>query len=149
MSEQVFRHDTRAERSVGTLRLIAAVAVAGATIWAAFLQPGGLCWLGIVASWLAVIGWIVAWRASRRRAASTGAHYLALREAGLALAEGGPEIVIPWSEVTSVDVDEEKLVVRIARRDAAPLPIEPRYQGASVYTLRDAIDAARQRYNRS
>src|SRR5688500_14573786 len=129
MAEQVFRLDVRAERSVGTLRWIAAVVVLGATVWMVLLGPSPLCWLGIAGSWLVVIAWAFAGRAARRRAAAADRHYLALREGGLALAEGGPEIFVPWERVTGVDVDEEKLVVRVAR-DALPvLAIEPRYAG--------------------
>jgi hypothetical protein len=140
--ERVFRLDAGAERSVAVLRIIAAVVVLAATIWMVILGPSPICWLGIVGSWGIVVGWFFASRASRRRAAAGQSHYLALRPGGLALAEGGPEIFVPWEQVLAVDADEDKLVVKITRTSGPVLALEPRYAGVGLHELRAAIAAA-------
>jgi|SRR5687768_8394968 len=145
MEEQVFRLDAGTERSVAVLRWVAAAAVLGATTWMAFLGPSPLCWLGILGSWLVVVGWFFAGRAARRRARNPDRHYLALRAGGLALADGGPEISVPWDQVIAVEIDEEKLLVRVTRVSDPVLLIEPRY-GTPLDALREAIVRAWRAY---
>ncbi len=89
-------------------------------------------------------GWVVAYRRSRTRAAQAARHFLEISEAGLTLAEGEEEHHIAWTEMETVEVDEERLVVSVARKEAAPLTIQPRYRGVSLEELAAAIRRGRE-----
>lgn len=47
-----------------------------------------------------------------------------------------------WEIVTRVELDEDRLVVCVGRRDLPDLVIEPVYEGAGVYALAEAITLA-------
>ncbi|UJR80551.1 hypothetical protein [Sandaracinus amylolyticus] len=137
---RTFEHDTYNEGSVALLRSVAIVVV--------LLSIGGLAlglrnWVGLLfsivglaacAAWVALVG------RSRRRA--RGNVSLRLEPDALRFVDGATTIELPWSEITAVEVDEDRLDVRVARHDADPLRIEPMFRGASVYDLADAISAA-------
>jgi hypothetical protein len=42
-------------------------------------------------------------------------------------------------------VDEDRLLLRVARRRGRPLEIEPRYGGVGLYELLEAVRGARER----
>jgi hypothetical protein len=136
-----FELDTSAVRAVGRLRLAAAIVVLIGSIWIVAMGPGLLGWTMVAVAWLSATFWIVAFRRSRREAAGPARHYLDLGDDGLRLAEGGEPRFVPWSEVTRVDVDEERLMVVVERQGAEPLRIEPVYRGAGVHDLAEALSA--------
>ncbi|AKF06863.1 hypothetical protein [Sandaracinus amylolyticus] len=137
---RTFEHDTYNERSAALLRSVGIVVV--------LLSVGGLAlalrnWVGLlfsVAGLAACAGWVALVGRSRRRARGTVS--LRLEPDALRLADGATTIELPWSDVSDVAVDEDRLDVRITRRDGDPLRIEPMFRGASVYDLADAICAA-------
>lgn len=136
--------DVRAEREAALLRAVGAVVALIAGIWLFALPysvPRGFAVVGFV---FAVL-WLV--RAARivRRTGVPAEHYLELGRDALRLREGEQLHELPWAEIASVSIDEDRLVLRIARRQGGFLEIEPRYRGVALHALGDAIRAARSR----
>ena len=65
-----------------------------------------------------------------------------LAREGLARARAG-ERSVPWTRVETIEVDEERLVVRVAIEDEDDLVIEPQYGGLGAYDLAEALERAR------
>ena len=140
MTDLVLAMDVRAERDVARLRLAGAVTcgLGGASI--AVLQPTRIGYAAAVMAALAALGWTISFVRARRRRAVPTAYTLTLRDAGLELCEGTRTANVAWEDVRAVEVDEDRLVVLVHRRDgAAPLVLEPRYEGTSVYTLCELV----------
>jgi hypothetical protein len=142
MTTERFELDVRNERAIATLRLAGAVVVAGGVVWLVSLGPGLIGIVLSVLGGLAALGWLLVGLRGRKRAAhQASAHYLELSDEGFVLADGARVERVSWSEVRSVAVDEDRLVVRVERDDKAGLVVEPRYRGQSVYSLSDALSA--------
>ena len=82
--------------------------------------------------------WIRRWA---RGAAPPSSTYLELRDDALVRRTGDALEVVPWSDVHDVEVDEDRLEVRVERVGSDPLWIEPRY-GLALYALRDELRLA-------
>lgn len=137
-----FVYDARAELSVAWLRLVGAGVVLLATPFLLTPTLGKLgCAFALLAAAIAAF-WIVSFMRARRRASSPLRFRLELEDRGLVLEEGGSLTEVPWAEVSSVGVDEERLRVDVGRGRAEPLHIEPRYEGVTIYELAAAIESA-------
>lgn len=136
--------DVRAEREAALLRGAAAVLVLVAGTWL-FALPYSVPRLFAAAGFVFAVLWLV--RAARigRRIRHSAEHYLELGHDALRLRDGAQLHELPYREIGSVSVDEDRLVLRIARRQGAVLEIEPRYRGVGLHALCDAIRAARSR----
>ena len=140
MEDLVLAMDVRAERDVARLRLAGAITCGLGAASIAVLQPTRIGFAAVVLAALASLGWTVSFVRARRRRAVPTAYTLTLRDAGLELREGPRTAYIAWEEVRAVEVDEDRLVVLVSRRDGAPpLVLEPRYEGTSVYTLCELV----------
>lgn len=137
-----FELDVAAERSTGNLRLVGAALVAACAVWIAASEPSALGWVAAVLTALAAAGWVAAWRHGRRRARRAEDWYLELGDEALLLAEGPERLQVPWTDVHEVQVDEDRLVVRLERRNDKPLEIQPRYEGAGLHELGEAVRLA-------
>lgn len=137
--------DRGAERSVATLRLVAAAAVAIGAIWLILLRPPAQVWLCVILALVASFAWIVMALGARRRLRRAEDHRLVLDAGGLALFEGENERRVAWDAVDSIETDEERLVVEVRIRDeAAPIVVEPRYGGLGLVELEEAIRKAKE-----
>jgi hypothetical protein len=141
---QRYELDVRAEREAALLRGGAALLVLFAGTWLFALPysvPRVFAAIGFVFAAL----WLV--RAARigRRIQKPAEHYLELGRDALRLREGELLHELPYGEIASVSIDEDRLVLRIARRQGPTLEIEPRYRGVALHALCDAIRAARSR----
>jgi hypothetical protein len=136
--------DVRAEREAALLRAGAALVVvlAGAWLFALpYVVPrlfalAGFCFAGL---------WLVRAARMRQRIGNPDAHFLELASDALRLRDGAELHEVPWCEIDSISIDEDRLVLRIAHRKGAVLEIEPRYRGVALYALCDAVRAARSR----
>ena len=136
-----FELDSRAERQLAGARQLASAGVAVGAVWLAAVGTHMVHHLLAAAGGLATLGWWVVARRIRRRVASGARHYLALHDDVLEVAQGERTLVLPWDQVRSVEVDEERLVVVLERCSGSPLTVEPLYRGVGLYELRDAIAA--------
>ncbi|MEM9190299.1 MAG: hypothetical protein AAGF12_14035 [Myxococcota bacterium] len=138
-----FELDTESERAVGRLRLGAALVVAIGSVWILAAGAGTIGTTLAIVGLLASVGWVFAFRGSRKKATKAATYYLELDSSGLTLAEGKAPTQVKWSEITSVDVDEDRLVVAVARRNDKDLILQPRYRGVDLYSLAAAVETAR------
>jgi len=138
----VLRLDLHGERADARLRLAGAIVCGLGALAIASLGPTLIGWIVVVVSGLASAGWTTSYVRARRRTAEPRRYSLTLTRDSLALHEAGRETTLRWDAVRDVDVDEDRLVVRIHRTaNEAPLVIEPRYEGMSVYALAELIAA--------
>jgi hypothetical protein len=131
--------DARAEREVTVLRSLAAIVLLIAGAWL-FALPE------TVPRMFAAVGFVFAglWlgRAARGRARNAEQHALELGPEALSLREPGQERSVPWSSVESVAIDEDRLVVIVACKDAPPLELLPQYRGVGLHALGDSVQTA-------
>jgi len=137
-----FLLDRSAVVATRRLRLGSAFVILVANAWLFTSEPSGLVAAVGAISILVALGWIAA---SVRTAAYMRDHstdHLSLDTDGLRLADGSVRHHIGWTNVTDVEIDEEKLVISVSQRDAPPLRIQPRYQGVSLDELGQAVREA-------
>jgi hypothetical protein len=138
----VYRLDVHAERADARLRLVGAVVCGLGALVIASLRPTLIGWVVVVVAAVAALGWTASWVATRRRTAEPRRYALTLTHEALTLHDAGRDTALRWHAIRAVDVDEDRLVVRVYRTSGdAPLVIEPRYEGVSVYALAEQIAA--------
>jgi len=137
--------DRSSERAVAALRLTAAVVVLGGAIWLALVAADPKLWVCSGAAFLASAAWLAMGLRARGRIRNAEQHRLVLRPQALHLVEGGRERRVLWADVREIEVDEERLVVRVSIADGEPLIIEPRFGGLGVHDLEAAVRRARDR----
>jgi len=133
--------DVRATRAARRLRTVAALVVipaAAAVAW----DGGAVRWTLAVLAWLAALAWIGRAAVARRTERDAEHHYLELGAEGLALCRGADPLLVPWSTVSRVEVDEESLTVRVERGGEPPLALEPIWGGLGVYDLCERVERA-------
>jgi hypothetical protein len=140
-----FELDDRAERGATALRVGAALVTMLAGAWLLLLPysvprvfaVAGLCFAAL---------WLVrAARARRMAKLPAGAgprDYLELRPDALCMRNHGTEQVIPWGEVVSVAIDEDRLMVVVERKNASAIMLEPQYRGTALHPLAEAVHDA-------
>lgn len=135
--------DVHGELSVARLRLVAAVVCAVAVILLALADPPILAWMCVLGGAAASIAWLVMFARTRKRTEHADDHYVALAPEGVTLSGEGSRRSVPWARVEEIEVDEERLVVRVAIEGQDDLEIEPQYGGLGAYDLADALERAR------
>lgn len=135
--------DRESERAVRALRLTAAVVVLGGAVWLALVAGDPKLWVCSGAAFVASAVWLVMGLRAGRRIRDAERHRLDLDPHALRLLEGGVERRVPWGDVRHIEVDEERLVVRISIADGEPVVLEPRYGGLGVHDLEAAVRRAR------
>ncbi len=131
------------ELSLARVRMTSAV-LAGAASVAVLLGKVPVAVFLVGALGLAVsLAWFVQARRSAQRARGPQATFLAVHANGLGWSDPPkPPLWVAWSSVSELEVDEERLDIRVLLKAASPLHIEPRYQGVEshelVRTLRNA-----------
>jgi hypothetical protein len=123
------------------LRLIGASAVLLGAAWLSWVHPSPRAWASAVLASVVALYWIGASFRSRRQARTLG--MLHLRPDALVLESDADIARVEWSRVRAIEVDEERLVVRVEREGEEPLIIEPLWRGVGVDELARAIDEAR------
>jgi hypothetical protein len=124
------------------LRLGAAIATAIAVSWYLAVEPAPGMWVCalLVVAVIAAFAWVVMGLRSQKRVGEPRC-FLRLDREALVLADG-EERAIAWDAVENVEIDLERLVVRVAVRDAPECVIEPRFGRLGVYDLEAAIKRA-------
>jgi hypothetical protein len=137
---RTFEHDRRSDRSVAMLRAVGAVLAVVCVLWLGVVLRN---WVGLLMGLLGILSALVwaAMIAKARRRAREGVS-LRLTPEGLVYDDGGRRTEIGWPDVCSVEVDEERLVVRVERADGEAEQLEPMFHGVGVYDLADAVRSA-------
>lgn len=109
-------------------------------------------WLFALPSWLprlfAVIAvvfaglWLVrAAKAARQPKDPEDKDYLELSHRALTLHEHGRDLVLPWTEIVRVAIDQDRLTLALLRHSGEVVHIEPRYTGVTLEDLCSAASA--------
>lgn len=146
MAEDVYRViplDPSTVRDAAVLRLIGAAICVAMAIWLGVLRPSWRIGIWAVAGLAVAAFWVRRFGKSRRTLRRADRCFVALEPERLRVGRGGEDTLeIGWDEVTGVDVDEERLEVRVTRDGADPVYIEPVYGGLGVYELAEAVQRA-------
>jgi len=144
---QRFDLDVQAEREGVVLRAGGACVALLSSLWLLAL-PYPMLRILALSGFVASAFWLRAAVQAAGRLRRDADHFLELGDDALRLSEGDRVQVVPWTDVVSVSVDEDRLRVAIARRNGPVLEIEPRYVRAGSTGLSDlaqAIHAAHRR----
>ncbi len=134
--------DPARERSLARLRTSAAVlAGLGAVAMLLSRLPFVMLLLAVLAL-LVSAGWLAQARGLRRRARAPEEHFLALHQRGFELGLGASRTWVPFTTVTDIDVDDERLDIVVAREGQAGLRLESRYPGVEIYALMHTLRKA-------
>lgn len=134
--------DRGSEGAVAALRLTAAIAVLAGAVWLVLVAKDPAAWVCSGAALLASVAWLVMGLRARGRIRAAERHRLSLEPKALHLVEGSHERRVPWADVERIEVDEERLVVRVSIAEGEPLIIEPRFGGLGVHDLEAAVRRA-------
>ncbi len=127
---------------MAALRIAAAIVATCAAIAIVLSRPPPFAWLCVAAALAVSVFWLVNGARARRRAADAAGHRIVLSNRALTLLEGSTERSVPWDRVEALEVDEEKLVVRIDVAAEPSVVIEPRYGQLGVYDLAEVLRRA-------
>jgi hypothetical protein len=89
------------------------------------------------------LAWLGQARRSWRAAAATERPRLVVYATGFSLSDANGNDWVAFSDVNQIEVDEERVDIRVTKRDASTLRIEPRYTGVDIYQLVHTLDKAR------
>lgn len=132
-----------AEREVAWFRLGSALVVLPSSLAVlACARPIGakaLAVLGLLVS----IAWVVAFSRSRARLREAHAKHLDIGPEGLTIALGAAPIQVRWSEVESVEIDEERLVVEVKLVGGDAVDVPPVWEGVGLAELCALIEGTR------
>jgi hypothetical protein len=122
------------------LRGVAAFWTIFCVIWLGFVLKNAVgLGFGLLGTLVAVV-WAVMIAKAKKRA--RGHVALCLTRERLIYRDGIDTFEIAWTDVHSIEVDEELLVVLILRSSGSPVRVEPLFRGMGVYDLADAVRAA-------
>ena len=136
-----FPLDARSERQTASLRVVAALLALLAGGWLLAL-PYPLLYLFALASLAFAVIFLGSAARMRTRSLRAQDHYLDLGPDALRVREGDRVQIVPWGEVRSVRVDEDRLVVWVDRGTGPSPELEPRYRGLSLHGLGAAVHRA-------
>ena len=126
------------------LRLIASLPAFAGGLWLLWIGDNTLLRLLAGAGVVFATLWLVLARRSVRQLAHAGDHSLDIGSEGLTLKNGAQSSSWAWSDIDAVEIDEDRLAVRLRVRGAAPVAIEPHYGELGLRELAEAIERARQ-----
>jgi hypothetical protein len=131
-----FSAERGAEMAHARLRMVSAAVSALASICVLLGKVPVVVFLVALLGLILSLAWFAQARKSARRARDPGATYLALHARGLLWSQPPrAPIWVAWDEVSELEVDEERLDVRVSRKAAPPLHIEPCYPGVEIHEL--------------
>lgn len=131
-----------AEAEYASLRLVGAVVTLAGAVALVALRPDVVGWTCAIAGVAFSAMWIGRWARARRMSDRRDEHFLALSPSHIELAVGDARTRVGWDAVEGIRVNEDRLVIEIARRDGQTLTIDPRYGGLGLYDLEEAVRSA-------
>ncbi len=131
-----FDADPNQERTYARVRTVTACVSAAASALVLLSNvPVAVFLVALLGLAISVV-WLFEARKAAQRAETPQTAFLAAHARGLLWADGPrPPIWVAWDEVMDLDVDEERLTVRVTRKAAPPLHIPPRYPGVEIHEL--------------
>ncbi|HET6333995.1 MAG TPA: hypothetical protein VFG30_12325 [Polyangiales bacterium] len=135
--------DVREVRDRMLLRLIMSLPAFAGGLW--LLWTGDTLLLRVLALSGVVFAtiWVVMARRSVRQLLRAGDHYLDIGAGGFTLMSGAEQHFVTWSDLEAVEIDEDRLVVRLRIRGADSLIVEPQYGELGLRELAATIESGR------
>jgi hypothetical protein len=137
--------DVREVRDRMRLRLLASLPAFLGGAWLVWIADSLLLRILAVAGLVFATVWVGLARRSIEQVARAGRHYLDIGTTGFTIHAGAQESYLAWSDIEAVEIDEDRLVVRLRVRGAAPLAVEPQYGGLGLRELAQTIERGRSR----
>jgi hypothetical protein len=135
--------DVREVRDRTLLRLIASLPAFAGGLWLLWISETLLLRALALSGLVFATIWVVLARRSVRQLAVAGEHYLDIGANGFRLMSGAEERFLPWSDIDAVEIDEDRLVVRLRVRGADSLLVEPQYGELGLRELAATIERGR------
>jgi hypothetical protein len=137
-----FAFDGRAAAEVAWLRLAAGSLAGASGLWLAWVASHWAHGLFAAAAAVAAVAWTREYRKARAQAQQRTAWQLVVRERGLERRHGADVLRVRWTDVEEIDVDEERLVLRLWPAEGPPLALEPLYRCGGLDGLHARVRAA-------
>jgi hypothetical protein len=133
-----FELDPRAGRDASIVRGAAAAVLIVAGFWTLLLPftvPRMVALAGLIFAGL----WLLRAHRDTVAAQRPHEHFLELAADGITLGAPGQVTTLPWQQLRGLELDEDRLVLRLHPSEGSPIVIEPHYHGIDLYDLRDLI----------
>jgi hypothetical protein len=135
--------DVREVRDRMLLRLIASLPAFAGGLWLLWIADTLLLRALAVSGVVFAAIWVVLARRSVRQLLRAGDHYLDIGAGGFTLMSGAEQRFVAWSDLDAVEIDEDRLVVRLRVRGADSLIVEPQYGELGLRELAATIERGR------
>jgi hypothetical protein len=132
--------DVREVRDRTLLRLIASLPAFAGGLWLLWIGETLLLRATALAGVVFATIWVTLARRSVRQLAVAGDHYLDIGANGFTLMAGAQSHFAAWADIEAVEIDEDRLVVRLRVRGADSLIVEPQYGELGLRELAATIE---------
>jgi hypothetical protein len=137
--------DVREVRDRTRLRLIASLPAFAGGLWLLWTGDSLLLRVLALAGVVFAVIWVILARRNVRQLLRAGDHYLDIGADGFTLMSGAEKRFVSWSDVDAVEIDEDRLVVRLRVRGADSLIVEPQHGELGLRELAATIESGRVR----
>ena len=125
------------------LRSIASLPALGGGLWLLWIADNLLLRVLALAGVVFAVAWMALTRRHLTQLAHAADHYLDIGPAGLTIHAGAQVRSIAWSDIAAVEIDEDRLAVRLRVQVGAAIAIEPQYGSLTLRELAEMIERAR------
>lgn len=135
--------DVREVRDRMRLRSIASVPALGGGLWLLWIADNLLLRVLALAGVVFAVIWMALSRRHLTQLAHAADHYLDISPTGLTIQSGTQVRSLAWSDIAAVEIDEDRLAIRLRVTHGAAIPIEPQYGALGLRELAEMIERAR------
>lgn len=135
--------DVREVRDRTRLRLIASLPAFAGGLWLLWTGDSLLLRVLALAGVVFAVIWVILARRNVRQLLRAGDHYLDIDPDGFTLMSGAEKRFVAWSDLDAVEIDEDRLVVRLRVRGRDSLIVEPQYGELGLRELAATIESGR------
>lgn len=135
--------DVREVRDRMRLRSIASLPALGGGLWLLWIANNLLLRVLAIAGIVFAVIWVALTRRHLTQLAHAADHYLDISPAGLTIQSGAQVRSVAWSDIDAVEIDEDRLAVRLRVQHGSAIAIEPQYGALGLRELAEMIERAR------
>lgn len=125
------------------LRLVASLPAFAGGVWLLWIGDSLLLRLLALAGVVFSVIWVALARRSVRQLLRAGDHYLDIGTGGFTLTAGAEQRFVAWSDLEAVEIDEDRLLVRLRVTGADSMLVEPQYGELGLRELAKTIEDGR------
>lgn len=135
--------DVREVRDRMLLRMVASLPAFAGGVWLLWIADSLLLRVLALAGVVFSVIWVVMARRSVRQLLRAGDHYLDIGTGGFTFMAGAEQRFVTWSDLEAVEIDEDRLLVRLRVTGADPILVEPQYGELGLRELAKTIEDGR------